>query len=267
VQVFLALVDDAVAVVCRERAPDRAPLQVVQARVSFKSELFCGDVVRVHSGVIGIDTQGVDMVHGIFHQPSGRLACVVESRLAALDPSGLPLAPGWEVAPGDDLSGQAWPALPRARALVTPRAGRSPGAKSLQTCLAVVDAWDADDAGWLQTRALVNLCSTGARQYLAQIGLDAARFQRDQSTVAAIDYAIDLHRRPRLGCNLGMQTTHLAASGKSIRFAHHLVDSQGSDVYATVEIVGVMMDLVAHRSTEVPPDIRARLAAMAPPVS
>jgi acyl-CoA thioesterase FadM len=267
VQVFLALVDDSVAVVCQERAPGRVPLQIVQARVSFKSELFCGDIVRVHSGVTGIDAHGVDMVHGIFHQPSGRLAGVVESRLAALDESGLPVAPGWEVAAGDALAGQAWPALPRARALAMPRAARSPGAGSLQTCQAVVDAWDADNAGWLQTRALVNLCSTGARQYLAQIGLDAARFLRDQSTVAAIDYAIDLHRRPRIGCNLGMQTTHLAASGKSIRFAHHLVDSQGGDVYATVEIVGVMLDLVAHRSTEVPSDIRERLEAMAPPAS
>ena len=267
VQVFLALVDDAIAVLCRERAPERAPLQVVQARVSFKSEVFCGDVVRVHCGVTGIDADGVDMVHGIFHQPSGRLACVVESRLAALDASGLRVAPGWVAGPGDALSGQSWPTLPRARALALPRAGRAPGAGSLQTCQAVVDAWDADEAGWLQTRALVNLCSTGARQYLAQIGLDAARFLRDRSTVAAIDYAIDLHRRPRLGCNLGMQTTHLGTSGKSIRFAHHLVDSQSGGVYATVEIVGVMLDLVAHRSIEVPPDIRARLEAMVPPAS
>ena len=265
VQVFLALVDEAIAVLCRELAPDGQALHVVRARVSFKSELFCGDVVQVHSGITGMDAHGVDMVHGIFHQPSGRLACVVESRLAALDASGLALDPGWSSSRVDAAAVQAWPALPRARAPAVPRAGMAPGAGSVQTCQVVVDAWDADAAGWMQTRALVNLCSTGARQYLAQIGLDAARFTRDKSTVAAIDYAIELHRRPRLGCNLSMRSTHLAASAKSIRFSHHLVDSQAGDVYATIEIVGVMLDLVTHRSTDLPADIRARLEAMAPP--
>jgi acyl-CoA thioesterase FadM len=30
-------------------------------------------------------------------------------------------------------------------------------------------------------------------------------------------------------------------------------------LYAVVEIVGVMLDLAAHRSTEIPPDVKQRL--------
>ena len=106
----------------------------------------------------------------------------------------------------------------------------------------------------------------GERQRL--LGQLAAGFAHElRNAITGARLAIDLHRRPRLGCNLGMQTTHLGTSGKSIRFAHHLVDSQSGGVYATVEIVGVMLDLVAHRSIEVPPDIRARLEAMVPPAS
>jgi acyl-CoA thioester hydrolase len=263
VQVFLGLVDEAVAVLSRELAPERARLHVVEARVAFKSELFCGDVVSVHSGITAFDAKSMEMVHGIYHQPSGRLACLVQCKLAALDAEGRPVDHAWDARRVEAGSIQAWPALPRARPLAAPRAGAQPGTGSELTCMAVVDAWDADDAGWLQTRALVNMCSTGARQYLAQIGLDRTRFARDQSTVAAIDYAIDLHRRPALGCNLSMRSSLLTASGKVIRFAHHLVDSQSGEVYATIEIVGVMLDLVTHRSTDIPADIRARLEQMA----
>lgn len=265
VQVFLGLVDDAIGVWCRELAPEGAALHVVQARISFKSELFCGDAVSVHGGIHAFDAQGVNMVHGIFHQPSGRLACVVESRLAALDAGGQVTDHRWDPAWVGAASIQQWPALPRARPLAPPRVDRAPPAASVPTCQSVVDAWDADNAGYLQTRALVNLCSTGARQYLAWIGLDKARFMRDQSTVAAIDYAMEIHRRPALGCNLSMRSSHLSASSKVIRFSHYLLDSQSGAVYATIDIVGVMLDLATHRSTELPADIRARLETLAKP--
>lgn len=259
VQVFLDLVDDAVGVMGQDAAPGAGRQHIVQARMTLKSELFCGDVVSVHSGVRTSDPMGQDLVHAIVHQPSGRLACVVETRLAALSPAGQPAGQAAQPArPHQPL--QDWPALPLARPLADPRAGPQPIATAIPTCLAVVDAWDADPAGWLQPRALVNLCSTGARQYLARIGLDAGRMAADAMTVAAVDYAIDIHQRPRLGCNLTLLSAPLAVSAKSIRFSHHLVDSQSGTVYATVEIVGVMLDLRSHRSMAVPADVRSRLA-------
>jgi acyl-CoA thioesterase FadM len=268
VQVFLALADDAIGVLCQQAAPYGHRLHSTRVRVNFKSELFAGDVVSVHSGIRHVDPAGIDLVHGIVHRPSGRLACVIETRLAALDAAGAPVGHGWDAAVLQALAPQDWPALPRPRAPGLPQAPGEPAATAVPTCLAVVDAWDADAAGWLQTRALMNLCSTGARQYLAQIGLDAARLSADQMTVAAVDYAIDIRRRPRLGCNLTLVSSPLSVSAKSIRFAHHLVESQRRTVYATVEIVGVMLDLATHRSAEVPADVRLRLdSAGGPPAS
>lgn len=45
-----------------------------------------------------------------------------------------------------------------------------------------------------------------------------------------------------------------------IRFAHHVIDSDRGEVYATIEIVGVMLDLMTHRPMEVPQDVKLRIA-------
>lgn len=45
-----------------------------------------------------------------------------------------------------------------------------------------------------------------------------------------------------------------------IRFAHHVIDSDRGEVVATIEIVGVMLDLMTHRPMEVPQDVKLRIA-------
>lgn len=256
VQVFLALADEAVALLGHTLAPGQPRPQITGARILFKAELFAGDVVAVHSGVRAADATGADLVHAIVRQRDGQLACLLETRVAALDADGWPAAPAWQAA---SWPAEPWPALPPARPLADPRAAPAPGPQAQATCLAVVDAWDACADGWLQPRALLNLCSTGARQFLAQVGLGGLRMARDQLTVAAVDYAITLARRPRLGQNLTLLSAPLSVSGKAIRFAHHVVDSDAGTVHATVEIVGVMLDLRTHRAGEVPADVRQRL--------
>ena len=80
--------------------------------------------------------------------------------------------------------------------------------------------------------------------------------------MAAVDYAITLAQRLRLGQNLTLLSAPLSVSGKAIRFAHHVVDSDAGTVHATVEIVGVMLDLRTHRAGEVPADVRQRLETL-----
>lgn len=259
VQAFMELVDEAAGVLCLEARPDAARLQIVQARVSFKQELFEGDVVAVHSGIRKIDAQGMEVVHGIVHQPSGRLACVVETRIIGLDATGKPMAGIGPLPVPPDAPIGDWPSLPLARSPALPRVPGHPVAQAVTTGLSVVDSWDADDAGWLSMRATIDLCSTGARQYLATIGLSGARFLREKFTVAAVDYLVDIPQRPRLGCNLAVRSAYLSGGAKSIRFSHHIVDADDGTVYATVEIVGVMLDLTTHRSMEVPADVSQRL--------
>lgn len=259
VRVFMELADEATRILLADTPGGGGPLQISQVRITFRRELFRGDVVTVHPGVRRVDDQGAEVVHGIVHQASGALACVVETRLAP-EPGADSGSAGHGAALEalKPLAGE-WPGLPPARAPAAPRAGTAPGAGAVVTAMAVVDAWDCDDSAHLSLRALVNLCSTGARQYLATLGLTGERFLRERITVAAVDYLIDVVQRPGLGRNVTLRSAFLSGSAKSIRFAHHLVDSDTGTLYAVVEIVGVMLDLATHRSTEIPADVKQRL--------
>ena len=255
VQAFMDLADEAVAVLCIQSRPELPRMQVVKTRISFKQELFEGDMVSVFSGIRSITSTGVDVVHGIVHQPSGRLACILETHIASLDSMGKikQFTEAVETFPGELIND--WPSLPCAREPALPRAANLPHSNALTSVMAVLDAWDADEVGFMNMRALVNLCSTGARQYLATLGLTGLRFSQEKITVAAVDYLIEIHQRPRLGCNITVRSGYLSHTTKSMRFSHHFMDSNDGTVFATVEIVGVMLDLSNHRSTEVPKDV------------
>ncbi len=244
VQVFLELVDDAVGAVAAQAG---VMLQVVEARVQFKSELFCGDAVVVRSGVRRVAVGMVDMVHGLFHMASGRLASIVETRCA--------------VASGTaDLSGLgsmvgSWASLPAARAAAEPRPPAALPSNAIESCRATIDAWDVDPNDQASLRGIIQLCSTGARQFLGAVGLDGLRLARDKITVAAVDYLVALPTRPRLGQNVVLRTVPLGFSAKSMRFCHYILDADTGVVFGTVEIVGVMLDLTTHQSCTIPPDV------------
>ena len=72
---------------------------------------------------------------------------------------------------------------------------------------------------------------------------------------------IEIRKRPRLGCNLTLRSSYLSGSSKVIRFAHHVIDSDRGEVVATIEIVGVMLDLMTHRPMEVPQDVKLLIEA------
>ena len=259
VQAFMELADEAVAVLCIQSLTELPRMQVVKARISFKHELFEGDMVSVFSGIRSITSTGLDVVHGIVHQPSGRLACILETHIAVLDSIGKTkqFTEAVETFPGELIND--WPSLPCAREPALPRVANLPLSNSLTSVMAVVDAWDADEFGFMNMRAIVNLCSTGARQYLATIGLTGLRFSQEKITVAAVDYLIEIYQRPRLGSNITVRSDYLSHTGKSLRFSHHFMDSNEGSIFATVEIVGVMLDLSNHRSTEIPKDVLERL--------
>jgi acyl-CoA thioesterase FadM len=258
VQVFLELADDAVAGWAGETglAATGCALRVIEARVQFKSELFCGDAVVVRTGVRQVADGHVTLVHGLCHLASGRIAAIVETR-CAISGEGTKDA----LAELDRLA-EPWTSLPAARAPADPRPPAEPPSAAIETCRATIDAWDVDPDGDASLRGIIQLCSTGARQFLGAIGLDGLRFAREKITVAAVDYLVALPTRPRLGQNVVMRTVPLGFSAKSMRFCHYLSDADTGAVFGTIEIVGVMLDLSTHQSCTIPADVADRLKGL-----
>lgn len=268
VQVFLDLADDGLAGIgeALKLAEADCRLRFTAARVQFKSELFAGDSVSVRSFVRGVGSDGLQIAHAITRVPGGPATCVVETTAAPVGADGraraLPAA--WKAAAEAAVADWAGAAPPKP--LGEPGVPATPPANAVETCRETIDTWDVDGDGLLSSRAMIRWFSTGARQYLGTIGLDGARFARDQITVAAVDYAITVPARPRQGANIVLRSAPLDVGAKSMRFFHHMTDADTGEIYATVLITGVMLDLRIRRSMEVPADVRERLKARLEPI-
>lgn len=264
VQVFLDLADDGLAGMAEALRLTEADgrLRFTAARVQFKSELFAGDSVSVRSFVRGTGPTGLEITHAITRVPGGPAACIVETTAGPVGPEGraLALPAGWLAAGQGAVA--AWAGAPPPKPLAEPGVPAASPANAVETCRETIDTWDVDGDGLLSSRSLVRWFSTAARQYLGTIGLDGARFAREQITVAAVDYAITVPLRPRQGANVVLRSAPLDVGAKSMRFFHHMTDADTGEVYATVVITGVMLDLKVRRSMEVPADVRERLAAL-----
>jgi len=261
VQVFADLADSALRVLGQTADPvdSTHPLRAQRLRISFRSELFSGDLVRVCSAVTSDDPDELRTTHVVVNESTGEIACVIEAG-SALDSIGQrspretqTLRSRLSVASG------TWEGLPGIKPPQGDRAALAPSERAIETCRETVDTWDADASSLMSARTLVRWCSTGARQFLAAIGLDGARFARDHCTVAAVDYLIDWPIQVSVGTNVLIRSALLDSSAKSMRFVHHLIDADRGEVMARIEIVGVMFDLNARRSMEIPSDVRNRL--------
>ncbi len=264
VQVFLDLADDGLAGMAETLglAPADGRLRFTAARVQFKSELFAGDSVAVRSFVRDATPAGLTITHALTRVPGSPAAALVETTAQPVGADGrpAPLPAAW-VAAGRQAMAE-WAGAPPPKPLADPAMPATPPANAVETCRETIDTWDVDGDGLLSSRALVRWFSTGARQYLGTIGLDGARFARDQITVAAVDYAMSVPVRPRQGANVVLRSAPLDVGAKSMRFFHHMTDADTGEVYASVLITGVMLDLKVRRSMEVPADVRDRLNAL-----
>lgn len=264
VQVFADLADSSLIALSEPDEPsDKAHrLRAQRLRISFRAELFAGDLVRVCSAVTSTTPQQVSTTHVVVNESTGEIACVMEaeSSLEAIRQHSQEAAHSLQLR----LTARAgnWSGLPGIKPPQGDRAALIPSERSIETCRETVDTWDADRSGLMSARTLVRWCSTAARQFLAAIGLDGARFARDHCTVAAVDYLIDWPAQVNVGTNVLIRSALLDASAKSMRFVHYLMDADRGEVMARIEIVGVMFDLNARRSMEIPADVRVRLDAV-----
>lgn len=261
VQVFADLADSALRALGQsaEAVDFTHPLRAQRLRISFRSELFSGDLVRVCSAVTSVDSNELRTTHIVVNEFTGEIACVIEAESALGSLGQRSPREAQSLRAQLSVVSRTREGLPAIKPPQGDRAALSPSEQSIETCRETVDTWDADASSLMSARTLVRWCSTGARQFLAAIGLDGARFTRDHCTVAAVDYLIDWPIQVPVGTNVLIRSALLDSSAKSMRFVHHLMDADRLEVMARIEIVGVMFDLKARRSMEIPADVRSRL--------
>jgi acyl-CoA thioester hydrolase len=128
----------------------------------------------------------------------------------------------------------------------------------LETYRGVVYPNTIDQMGHMNVASYTARFDEATWQFFAMLGLTPSFLKRSNRGAVAADQRTQYKREVMSG-NLLHITTELREIGrKSIRFTHHMYDSETADEVAVTELVGVYFDTEARTSVEVPDFVRER---------
>ena len=213
----------------------------------FIVELRAGETLHLESGIVGAPESTLHLGHRLINSATGKLCSTVEERMEL--PAGTSRPAGHEIEwdPAKDDPGFA----------DEMSAGLIVGARDR------VRASEMDAAGVLSLAGYVHRSSIGSIQLLAAMGLTPDYLREARRGFSTFELALRLdHPRPRAGDPLVVESGLMQLGSSSIRMVHRIAEARSGRRVATLRQSGVHFDLEARRSAPIPPELRAKAAAL-----
>lgn len=134
--------------------------------------------------------------------------------------------------------------------------------RSLETYRGFVYPWSIDHVGHLNVASYTQRFDEATWHFLANLGLTPSFMTQNRRSAVAATQKTDYRREVRSGCLLHVATELLELGRTSIRFAHHMYDSETNEEVAMTELVGVFFDTEHRKSVELPDIVRERARAL-----
>ena len=134
--------------------------------------------------------------------------------------------------------------------------------RSLETYRGFVYPTSIDQVGHMNVASYTARFDEATWHFLAQLGLTPT-FMRERGVAAvAVDQHTTYTREVLSGSLLHIRTELLALGRSSVRFVHHMFDSETDAEVATTELVGVYFDLTTRSAVELPSVARERATTL-----
>jgi len=135
--------------------------------------------------------------------------------------------------------------------------------RSLETYRGFVYPWSIDHVGHMNVASYTGRFDEATWHFLAQLGLTPSFLKRAGRSAVAADQKTQYKREVFAGTLLHVTTELLELGRKSIRFVHHMYDSETDEEVASTELVGVYFDIERRLSDELPDIVRVSANALA----
>ena len=131
-------------------------------------------------------------------------------------------------------------------------------ARSLETYRGFVYPWSIDQVGHMNVASYTQRFDEATWHFLAGLGLTPSFLNQNGRSAVAVEQKTKYKREVLAGSLLHVRTELLELGRSSIRFMHHMFDSDSGDEVATTELVGVYFDTTRRKSVELPEFVRER---------
>jgi acyl-CoA thioesterase FadM len=226
--------------------------------VRYMKELRAGDILHVASAVVTVDTAGVGIGHKLFDTGSGALCATVEERTRHVE-----LATGTPAALSAEQQGAArarlttWDGATREeRPQPKGDAGFVEGAREF------VKPWEMDAYGHSAPPFFIHRFSAANGHVLAGFGMTPA-YQREQHRgFSTFEFQLAFQGSLRAGDAAHVRSGLAHVGTSSLRVFHRMVNGRTGELVATLDQLGVHLDMDARRPAPLPDAMRERARAM-----
>jgi acyl-CoA thioester hydrolase len=129
---------------------------------------------------------------------------------------------------------------------------------SIETYRGFVYPSVTDHMGHMNVQSYTGRFDEATWQFLAHLGLTPSFLKCNDRGAVAVDQHTQYKREVLAGSLLHVRTELTALGRTSIRFVHHMFDSETNEEVATTELVGVYFDTAIRASTPLPASVHRR---------
>lgn len=230
----------------------------VDAYVRYLRELRVGDLLHVESGVIAEDGGDIVIGHKLFDSDGGAVCATVELRARHVELAGRVPVP----------LGAAQLAAARGRRVIWdgPPRERRPVPKSdagfVEAGREYVKPWEIDAYGQCAMSFYVHRFAAANGHAIAAFGMTPAYQRERHRGFSTFEFQLEFLGDLHAGDPVVVRTGLLHVGSSSLRVFHRMSNPRTGELVATLDQLGVHLDMDARRPAPLPDDLRARALAM-----
>jgi acyl-CoA thioesterase FadM len=230
----------------------------VESYVRYMKELRAGDILHVQSGVLGVDTTGIGIGHKLFDTGSGALCATVEERTCHVElGSRVPAT-----LPADAQAAARARQVPWDGPAREQRAHPEGDEGFLVGVREYVKAGEMDVYGQSAPPFYIHRFSAANNHVLAAFGM-TPEYQRERHRgFSTFEFQLAFSGTLRADDPALVRSGLLHVGTSSLRILHRMRNERTGEVVATLDQLGVHLDMDARRPAPLPDALRERARAL-----
>jgi acyl-CoA thioesterase FadM len=228
--------------------------------VRYLRELRVGDILHVRSGIVGVEDEGLRLVHEVIDSEDGTVCTTVEQGLALVDRASRTRR-RLDAAQRDAAFARRVepPAAPDKRPTPPPPTGDHGFIDSARDA---VKPSEVDALGEAALPAYVHRFTAANAHVLAAFGMTPAYCRDEHRGFSTFEFQMRFPGALRAGDLVLVRSALVHVGNSSVRILHRLTNARTGELTATLEQAGVHLDLDARRPSPLPAPLRERALAM-----
>jgi acyl-CoA thioester hydrolase len=127
----------------------------------------------------------------------------------------------------------------------------------LETYRGFVYPWSMDHIGHMNVQFYTGRFDEATWHFFFQLGLSPTFLKESKRGMVALDQRTLYKQEVMSGSLLHIQTEILEIKRKTIRFVHHMFNTESGEEVASTELVGAFLDKETRKTTELPAGVIA----------